>query len=61
MNRKSGNVLDWALDSSCEMMSSRRHLLPSVAPLRTQRATFTALGSSLHEGTSWHPATYKAV
>ncbi|ASG08705.1 hypothetical protein CEQ50_00900 [Vibrio anguillarum] len=42
-------------------MSSRRHLLPSVAPLRTQRATFTALGSSLHEGTSWHPATYKAV
>ncbi len=42
-------------------LSSRRHLLPSVAPLRTQRATFTALGSSLHEGTSWYPATYKAA
>ncbi|EGR4492220.1 hypothetical protein DDM78_14210 [Vibrio cholerae] len=42
-------------------MSSRRHLLPSVVPLRTQRATFTALGSSLHEGTDWHPATYKAA
>ncbi len=32
-------------------LSSRRHLLPSVVPLRTQRATFTALGSSLHKGT----------
>ncbi|PSV29235.1 hypothetical protein C9J44_21375, partial [Photobacterium sp. GB-27] len=41
--------------------SSRRHLLPSAVPLRTQRATFTALGSSLHEGTYWHPATYKAA
>ncbi|WP_231892923.1 hypothetical protein [Vibrio mediterranei] len=30
--------------------SGRRHLLPSAVPLRTQRATFTALGSSLHEG-----------
>ncbi len=29
-------------------MSSRRHLLPSAAPLRTVRATFTAYGSSLH-------------
>ncbi|MDP2575495.1 uracil-DNA glycosylase family protein, partial [Vibrio penaeicida] len=26
-------------------MSSRRHLLPSAAPLRTVRATFTAYGS----------------
>ncbi|MDW3114806.1 DUF302 domain-containing protein, partial [Vibrio sp. 1727] len=26
-------------------LSSRRHLLPSAVPLRTQRATFTALGS----------------
>ncbi|MBE4089933.1 hypothetical protein HJ107_24605 [Vibrio parahaemolyticus] len=42
-------------------MSGRRHLLPSVVPLRTVRATFTAYGSSLHEGTSWHPATYKAA
>ena len=32
-------------------MSDRRHLLPSVALLRTVRATFTAYGSSLHEGT----------
>ncbi|RPA50848.1 hypothetical protein EGC79_12300 [Shewanella vesiculosa] len=31
-------------------MSDRRHLLPSAALLRTQRATFTALGSSLHKG-----------
>jgi hypothetical protein len=30
-------------------LSGRRHLLPSAAPLRTQRATFTALGSSLHK------------
>ncbi len=42
-------------------LSSRRHLLPGVAPPRTQRATFTALGSSLHEGTDWHLATYKAA
>ncbi|WP_300582750.1 hypothetical protein, partial [uncultured Pseudoalteromonas sp.] len=32
-------------------LSDRRHLLPSVALLRTVRATFTAYGSSLHEGT----------
>ncbi|WP_428758916.1 hypothetical protein [Vibrio atlanticus] len=31
-------------------LSGGRHLLPSAASLRTQRATFTALGSSLHEG-----------
>ncbi|WP_390241977.1 hypothetical protein [Vibrio sp. R78045] len=31
-------------------VSGGRHLLPSAASLRTQRATFTALGSSLHEG-----------
>ncbi|SHO57650.1 hypothetical protein [Vibrio quintilis] len=30
------------------VVSSRRHLLPSAAPLRTVRATFTAYGSSLH-------------
>ncbi|NOH26836.1 hypothetical protein F0244_01590 [Vibrio mediterranei] len=42
-------------------MSSRRHLSPSAVPLRTQRATFTALGLSLHEGAYWHPATYKAA
>jgi hypothetical protein len=29
-------------------MSGGRHLLPSAVSLRTQRATFTALGSSLH-------------
>ena len=28
--------------------SGGRHLLPSAVSLRTQRATFTALGSSLH-------------
>ena len=28
-------------------MSGGRHLLPSAVSLRTQRATFTALGSSL--------------
>ncbi|MCG9710661.1 hypothetical protein L1D46_17880 [Pseudoalteromonas sp. Isolate3] len=33
------------------LLSDRRHLLPSVALLRTVRATFTAYGSSLHEGT----------
>ena len=32
------------------VLSDRRHLLPSAALLRTQRATFTALGSSLHKG-----------
>jgi len=42
-------------------LSSRRHLLPSGVPLRTQRATFTALGSCVHEGTDWHPANYKAA
>ncbi|MEZ8559121.1 hypothetical protein AB6D26_20570 [Vibrio cyclitrophicus] len=36
--------------SSNKVWSGRRHLLPSAVPLRTQRATFTALGSSLHEG-----------
>ncbi|CAK2501504.1 hypothetical protein VCRA2113O415_440008 [Vibrio crassostreae] len=30
--------------------SDKRHLLPGAALLRTQRATFTALGSSLREG-----------
>ncbi|MDQ2165585.1 hypothetical protein FKA31_13335 [Vibrio anguillarum] len=33
---------------SSTFLSSRRHLLPSAAPLRTVRATFTAYGSSLH-------------
>ncbi|MEZ9752399.1 hypothetical protein AB4586_24825, partial [Vibrio sp. 10N.222.49.E4] len=33
---------------SNKVLSSRRHLLPSAAPLRTVRATFTAYGSSLH-------------
>ena len=42
-------------------MSGGRHLLPSAVSLRTQRATFTALGSSLHKGIKWYPATYKAV
>ncbi|WP_341665662.1 hypothetical protein [Vibrio sp.] len=27
-------------------MSSRRHLIPSVVPLRAQRATFTALSKA---------------
>ncbi|MEZ8578148.1 hypothetical protein AB6C82_25480 [Vibrio splendidus] len=31
-------------------LSGGRHLLPSAVSLRTQRATFTALGSSLHKG-----------
>ncbi|PSW06356.1 hypothetical protein C9I89_07445 [Photobacterium lipolyticum] len=42
-------------------MSGRRHLLPSAVPLRTQRATFTAYGSSLYKGIVGYPATYKAV
>ena len=33
-----------------EVWSDKRHLLPGAALLRTQRATFTALGSSLREG-----------
>ena len=41
-------------------MSGGRHLLPSAVSLRTQRATFTALGSSLYKGIKWYPATYKA-
>ncbi|WP_221767385.1 recombinase family protein [Shewanella atlantica] len=32
------------------LLSDRRHLLPSAALLGTLRATFTALGSSLHKG-----------
>jgi len=35
-------------ETSNKHLSDRRHLLPSAALLRTQRATFTALGSSLH-------------
>jgi hypothetical protein len=42
-------------------MSDRRLLLTSAALLRTQRATFTALGSSLYKGIVRYPATYKAV
>ncbi|WP_214240309.1 hypothetical protein, partial [Vibrio campbellii] len=56
-----GVVSSCGCGGSYKLLSSRRHLLPSVVPLRTQHATFTALGSSLHEGTDWHPATYKAV
>ncbi|MEZ8808701.1 hypothetical protein AB4453_22890 [Vibrio atlanticus] len=37
-------------DSPDSEMSGGRHLLPSAVSLRTQRATFTALGSSLHKG-----------
>lgn len=33
--------------SSNKVWSGGRHLLPSAVSLRTQRATFTALGSSL--------------
>ncbi|TCT62896.1 hypothetical protein [Vibrio crassostreae] len=36
--------------SANKVLSGGRHLLPSAVSLRTQRATFTALGSSLHEG-----------
>ncbi|CAK1843709.1 hypothetical protein VCRA2123O444_20252 [Vibrio crassostreae] len=41
--------MGWCCFSSL-FMSGGRHLLPSAVSLRTQRATFTALGSSLHEG-----------
>lgn len=37
-----------ALIGSEKLWSGGRHLLPSAVSLRTQRATFTALGSSLH-------------
>ncbi|CDT64813.1 hypothetical protein VCR20J5_710063 [Vibrio crassostreae] len=40
----------FAEGASNTKMSGGRHLLPSAVSLRTQRATFTALGSSLHEG-----------
>ncbi|WP_435248876.1 hypothetical protein ACMAZD_05755 [Vibrio sp. nBUS_14] len=42
-----------AINDSTKTMkyaSGGRHLLPSAVSLRTQRATFTALGSSLYKG-----------
>ncbi|MFS1903244.1 GNAT family N-acetyltransferase [Vibrio lentus] len=42
------SIAETLKNNQANVLSSRRHLLPSVAPLRTVRATFTAYGSSLH-------------
>ena len=47
-------------NNSKKVWADRRHPLPSAALLRTQRATFTALGSSLHKGVLRYPPAIEA-